>query len=158
MVPMNTAGRAIRIFTVTAVLVACAGCEKPTPPAEPNDPTRQASLREYAEALAAANRFCHLWREGELDSARAMLDPRLVKKHPESLIRGVLWQNGNPVHLAYEIHPGRRLTEGRYLFEVKLFFLYRGQNTDRLESPTGQVVLEVTDDGRWLVRSFPQLP
>jgi len=157
MIPMNAAGQAIRIL-VAAVLVAGVGCEKPTPPAEPNDPAEKASLRRYAEALAAANRFCHLWREGDFDAARAMLDSRLVKKHPESLLRGVLSQNGNPVHLAYEIHPGRRLAEGRYLFEVKLFFLYRGQSTDRLESPIGQVVLEVTDDGRWLVCRFPLLP
>ncbi len=154
---MNAARRAIWILAA-AVLAAGVGCEKPTPPAEPNDPARQVSLREYADALSAANRFCHLWREGDYDAARAMLEGRLVKKHPESLIRGVLSQDGNPVHLAYEIHGGTRLAEGRYLFDVKLFFLYRGQDTDRLESPTGQVVLEVTDDGRWLVRSFPLLP
>jgi hypothetical protein len=150
-------GRCILMGAVASAALLCVGCEK-TRPGEPNDPGQQADLREYARALAAANEFCHLWRKGNYDAARAMLDARLIKKHPESLIRGVLSQDANPVHQSYEIHGGLRLSDGSYLFDVKLFFLYRGRDTDRLENPAGQVVLEATDDGRWLVRSFPMLP
>jgi hypothetical protein len=154
---MDSARRVIPVLWALVATAVLGGCEEP-PGATPNEPGEQADLREYAHALATADRFCHLWREGDFDAARNLLDPRLIKKHPESLIRGVLSQNGNPVHQAYEIHEGRRLPDGRYLFNVRLFFLYRGQDVDRLESPRGEIVLQATDDGRWLVRSFPLLP
>ncbi len=121
-----------------------------TQPATPYDAT-------YTAALAAADRFCEAWRRGEVDTARAMLHPRLVKNHPERHIRSVLGAGGNPRHAAYELADGSRLSGGRYSFRVRLFYAYSGQSADRLEAPPGEIVLTEDDTGTWQVEQFPLL-
>ena len=144
------------LITATLIgLLAAGGCEKPaehasTQPSEP-DPA------EYAASLAAADAFCHAWRTGDVDTARGLLDGRLIRKHPEKHIRGVLGSQGNPRHAGFELWGGKRLSDGRYRFQVRLFYAYAGQSADRMESSTDVIVLGSDDTGTWHVEQFPLL-
>lgn len=134
------------------------GCKETIHRSDGNSATQQSGYDEhYVRALEAANAFCRAWQEGDYPTARAMLHPRTISRYPESHIEGALTEVGNPEHVAWELSDGRRTGDREFTFHVRLFLMYRGQHTDRLESPAGDLAIERDPSGLWKVSRFPTI-
>jgi hypothetical protein len=149
------------VLSVVVSLAWVAGCEAPAedPNAqsgEPGPPPGSTRDETYAEALAAANRFCEAWRERDVDTAVLMASPRLRREHGEGGIATAIAGAPNAEHVGYEISHGRPGDAGAMLFDVRLMIRYTGQSGDRLESPEETVRL-IRPGNRWLVDAFAGL-
>ena len=94
---------------------------------------------EYVQALEAANKYCEAWRWRNQDKGLAILSPRLLKSETEDFWRLVISGLSNPHHVSYEVTNGRRLRDGRYLFDVWFYELYTGETWRQIAS--GEVLL-----------------
>jgi len=144
------------LISIVAVCLAASGCDKrPAAPKSTTRPAESAYTAEYVAALAAANTFCQAWKEGRYPEGKSLMTVRLVRQHPEPLIRTALTDSGNPRHAAFQIGRGKRLADGRYAFPVRLFFHYAGEYAERIEAPEPTLLLAVDPLGRWRVDEFP---
>jgi hypothetical protein len=146
------------IVIPTALLSALAppGCDSPAP----KPPARKPATKydeEYLAALAAANEFCHAWRQGDVAAGRPLLSPRIKRTFPDSRIRDVISGTPNARHVAFEISAGSRGADGSIAFRVRLFHRYTGRAEDRIEGPVQSIVMQPDGAGRWLVDRFPLL-
>jgi hypothetical protein len=149
-------GAGIVILTCAALAAAgLAGCEYISPPPPASQPAETRYNEAYAGALAAVDDFCQAWVKGDAVAGRALLSVRMQRRYPDQLLGDVIAGSGNPRHAAYEIHNGRRLGDGRYAFDVRLFFCYSGVHGDKLESPLEQAIVAQDDAGRWRIDAFP---
>ncbi|MCD6304313.1 MAG: hypothetical protein J7M21_05055 [Planctomycetes bacterium] len=112
---------------------------------------------EYAAALAAADEFCDAWRRGDVSAGLPMLSGRIRRTVPDERISDVIAGGTNPVHVGYQIGPGRRNDDGSYSFTVRLFYRFTGRTAGRIEAPPGRIVLVRDADGQWVVDRFPLL-
>ncbi len=140
---------------VLALLVGLAGCEDAPPPAPETQPAETRYNDSYIGALAAANGFCHAWLQRDETAGRALLSLRMIRRYPDELLRDAIVGQANPRHAAYEIFKGQRLPDGRYAFDVRLFFRYTGGHADLIESPLTQVVMARDEANAWRVDEFP---
>ena len=76
--------------------------------------------RDYASALATADRFLHSWQTQDEESGLLLLTDRVRQHTDESKLRGFfsLGRNFSP---GFEIGRGKRLSGTRYRFPVALF-------------------------------------
>jgi len=156
------AGKSERVGALRALLPLClaaaaitGACEQPEPPPPATQPTETRYDSQYASALAVADAFCHAWKSADLPTGRALLSRRFSRKHSDRVLRDMIVGGGNPRHSGYEIGGGRRVSNGRYAFDVRLFLSYSGQHSDRLEAPLVQIVITQDDAGNWWVDEFP---
>lgn len=139
-----------------AAMLLPSGCEEPAPPPGPQTrPARTSHNDAYIAALAVADEFCHAWMRRDEAAGRSLLTRRFVMQYPDRQIRDAIVGEANPRHAAFEITGGKKVTEGRYQFSVRLFFRYAGMHGDRIESPRDRIVVALREDGSWGVDEFP---
>ena len=130
------------------------GCKQPGPPPS-TQPAQTAYNDQYVGALAVAGDFCQAWQHQDEAAGRELLSQRFLRRYPDRQIRDALVGTTNPRHAAYEIAGGQRLGEGRYAFDVKLFYAFSGGHGDRLELARERIVAVRQADGLWKVDQFP---
>lgn len=108
------------------------------------------------EALAAANRFLEAWAVGNIAAGLEMLTPRLLSGTSKERLVAAISPAAGIEHTSFEIPaPGRKLSDGRIEFPVRLQFTFRGRLDSRTETQTGRMILSISPRGRWLVDEFP---
>lgn len=160
-----------RTFLLLTVLVGVvwSGCSHPvatwpqrvasTQPTEEElaDSWRRTALAvesDYVLALAGANRFFDAWRNRDQEGGLAALSPRLLKTRTEDEWRMAVCGCSNPHHEAYEITNGRRLTDGRYAFDVRLYTHYHNFAYP-LETVAMTVKVMRQDSEDWRIDELP---
>ena len=113
--------------------------------------------QNYVLALSTANGFLCAWRRREQEAGLALLSPSLRSRHSEEEVR--MWISGisNPHHEAFEIGRGKRLRDGRYSFEVRLYEQYTGAKYRQKRRKATSIVLSMSMDGEWLVDRLPYM-
>jgi hypothetical protein len=136
-----------------AATIVC-GCK---PPARSGDaaPTDTATDEQYVSALATVDAFCQAWRQGDEMSARRLLSKQFLRTWTDSQITDAIVARPGPAHAAYEIASGRRVSDGRYTFGVRLYFAFSGEHGDRIEPEQHDVVAVLDEQGQWKVDRFP---
>jgi len=145
----------LRLLLVAALL---GGCDRLAPPPRTTQPARTNYDDQYVDALAAADAFCHAWQRREGKAGRALLSKRFLRTYPDIQITDAIVGQPLPAHAAYEIASGKRLADGRYSFDVRLFFLYSGLHGDKIEPVLNRVVVIRDDAGNWKIDEFPVPP
>ena len=113
---------------------------------------------DYIGALAVADQFCHAWQTRNLRDGRALLSRRLMRQHSDARLADAIVGVQNPSHAGYEIFGGKRLSDGRIAFKVRLFQRHAGQHADRIEGPLEDLVMvREKESGKWRVDEFPFL-
>jgi len=157
-------GKAARMIRRTPVRLVLAGlislgpvggCESPPPPPPETQPAETRYDDAYLAALSVVDDFCHAWKNRDLQAGRALLSRRTIRRHPDARIRDAIVGAENPKHAAFEIIEGKKLSDGRYVFDVRLFFRYAGLQSDRIESPIEKIVIARDESGRWRVSELP---
>jgi len=110
---------------------------------------------DYVEALAAGNRFCQAWQMHRFDVGKKMLSRRLMRQHPDATLKDVIAGVGNPVHAAFEISGGSKLSPTRFEFKVRLMLRFTGSRDDRFEAQDVRMVVARQADGSWRIDEFP---
>ena len=116
-------------LVMAAVLVAvfAGGCRKTeSGSGATSRPAAAAVDADYVGALAAGNRFCVAWQMRRFDVGKAMLSRRLMRQHPDATLKDVIAGGGNPVHAAFEISGGTKLSPTRFEFKVRLLLQFAG--------------------------------
>jgi len=134
-------------------VLGCSRIGKPSGPAKAAD-----CDADYVLALSAANEFFEAWRGRNPEKGIARLSPRLLQSEPRDAWFQAIVGCSNPHHAAYEICSGRRLPDGRFAFDVRLFEHYTGfpvggDDVGKLES----VKLVQIEQGDWRIDEVPQL-
>ena len=142
--------------TALAVMLTPAACDRPAAGPGSQRPAKTYD-DNYLAALAAANEFCQAWRERDVDTAKALLSPRIRRTFSNQHIADALSGTSNPHHAAYEISDGERGPRGTIVFRLRLFYRYTGRAQDRIEAPAASIVLYRDEGGNWLVDRFPLL-
>jgi hypothetical protein len=118
-------------------------------------PADRATDEQYVAALATVNAFCQAWRQGDEMSARRLLSGRFLRTWTDSQITDAVVGLPGPAHAAYEIASGRRVSDGRCIFAVRLFFSFSGGHGDRVEPERHDVEVVLDERGQWKVDRFP---
>lgn len=107
----------------------------------------------YMDALAAANRLLSAWQQKNGPAGLALMSPGLRRRYSKAELGQ--WVIGIPslAFRSYEIGPGRRLTESRYQFRVRLLERSAGQKWGRPRK--GWIVLTRNGLGQWTGEVLP---
>ncbi len=141
---------ALLVLTVLAL----SGCEGFPSSQSAEKQTRQQQSQDYPAALAVVNRYYAAWQNHDPAAARAELSERLMSWFVQTDAQMLDWPT-NPRHEAYEIHAGKGKGQGRYTFQVRLFYRFLGQADERLETDGGEVVAVRDEQGRWRIDQLP---
>ncbi len=150
--------RTLAACIMSAAIVCAAiqvGC-KDTSRKSSSRSSSKSSEEDCTVALAVANRLCQAWQEHNARRGKTLLTSRLLEAHSAQRIDDALGGTGNPQHVSYEISSGRSTGQRRYEFDVRLHVKFFGQQTDRVETVVGRVIV-LGSDGGWLVDEFPTL-
>lgn len=150
------------VIPVVALLVgmSCLTCEDAPPSRRPSADKSGAQQYDddYIAALAVADEFCHAWRMRNFRDGKALLSRRLIRQHSDDRLADAIVGLPNPSHAGYEIFGGKRLSDGRIAFKVRLFQRHAGQHADRIEGPLEELVMvREKESGQWRVDEFPFL-
>ena len=87
----------------------------------------------------------------------SLLSSSLRGGESEDELRRYISGLSNPYHASFEIGPGKRLPDGRFAFEVRLYEHYRGQQIQerRLRPRPSRLVLAQISPEDWLVDELP---
>ena len=105
---------------------------------------------EYLLALSTADRFLGAWITGQLDMAESLLSDQL-KSDPEEEDFESLITTACPC--AYEIHHGKKLRAGSYLFPVLMLGPPAGNSLISVRRLS--IVVSKASDDRWAVEKVP---
>lgn len=153
--------RCDRYMHIAIGLLAAAvltGCKEPArTPARPTTKPAEGQQRDerYIAALSVADSFCQAWRNGDESAGRMLLTRRFFRQYSDRELHDAIVGSGNPSHAAFEIREGRRVSDVRYVFDVRLYYTYLGAHADRSESPLVRIVIARDQAGNWLVDGFP---
>jgi hypothetical protein len=117
--------------------------------------------QDYVLALSTANRFLEAWQGRDVDGALAITSRRVKGCYPAERLATYLSGLSNPHHEAFEIAVDKRLPDGRYAFEVRLYEHYAGEKWREPKKKASRIVLvqaEADEWGRrekWLVDEVP---
>ena len=114
--------------------------------------TRSASAvldRDYASALAAANRFLAAWQAQDRENGLVMLT-EAAKQHVSEDRLEEFFSPG--ADAAYEISRGRKMDSGRYVFPVTLFEAGTGH---RARPRVSQMIVVESSQDDWAVDRLP---
>jgi hypothetical protein len=112
--------------------------------------TRSASAvldRDYASALAAANRFLAAWQAQDRENGLVMLT-EAAKQHVSEDRLEEFFSPGTDA--AYEISRGRKMDSGRYVFPVTLF-----EAGHRARPRVSQMIVVESSQDDWAVDRLP---
>jgi hypothetical protein len=122
---------------------------------------------EYVLALSAADEFLGAWRMRDQDRGLAILSPRLLRSKGEARWRQAISGVSNPHHESYEVTNGRRLPDGRYSFDVYVYWYYTGEPERRRregkpaehweKGPPQKILLLKTGLDEWKVDEVPEI-
>ena len=120
---------------------------------------------DYVRALFTADKFLDDWKTRNTQEGLALLSSALKSKKSNEELSSYISGTSSPSHAAFEINSGRRLPDGRYAFEVKLYDYYYAATPESQESKcpeSSRIVLvksEVSESkfrvGSWLVDQLP---
>ncbi|OUL24294.1 hypothetical protein [Nostoc sp. 106C] len=80
---------------------------------------------DYVRALFTADKFLYTWKTRNVAEGIALVSPALKNKISNDELASYISGTSSPSHAAFEINAGRKLSDGRYGFEVKLYeYLY----------------------------------
>jgi hypothetical protein len=111
--------------------------------------------QNYISALASAERFLFAWQTRDASDGLALLSNRLRAAHQTSFLQHYIIGDENPAHAAFEISNGKKLPDGRYAFEVRLFENQRGEFWQGKRPKPSRIVMAASDLDRWLVDELP---
>jgi len=137
-------------FTFSFLLLAFALSASTTGSARISKPkTSSISDANYAEALAAADRFLQAWQSGDMENGMAILTLRAKQAlSRENLDK--LFTNEEPA--GYEITRGKLLRRGRYEFPIVM--VEKSQNA-RVRRRFSSIVVVDTGNNDWAVDKLP---
>lgn len=135
--------RWVAFFAVLAGAALTAVRQMPAPLVDQN----------YMAALAAADRLLSAWQDKNGPGGLALMSPGLRRRHSEAELRQWLAGAGPSVSRSFEIGPGRRLTESRYLFRVRIIERRIGQMWGQPRKTA--VVLTRNGRGEWRGEVLP---
>ena len=104
--------------------------------------------RDYAPALAAANRFLAAWQAEDRENGLVMLT-EAAKEHVSEDRLEEFFSPG--ADAAYEISRGRKMDTGRYVFPVTLFEPGTGHARPRVS----QMIVVESGQNDWAVDRLP---
>jgi hypothetical protein len=112
-------------------------------------PASAALDRNYAAALAAANRFLAAWQAQDRENGLVMLT-EAAKQHVSEDRLEQFFSPG--ADAAYEISRGRKMDGGRYVFPVTLFGARAGH---RAQPRVSQMIVVESSQNDWAVDRLP---
>lgn len=120
---------------------------------------------DYVRALFAADKFLYAWKTRNTQEGLALVSPALKSKKPNDELFSYISGTSSPSHAAFEVNSGRKLPDGRYAFDVKLYEYYYAATPESQMSKcpeASRIVLVksgVSDTkfrvGNWLVDELP---
>ena len=112
---------------------------------------------DYVLALSTANKFLSAWQTRDQPAGLSLLSSSLRGGESEDELRRYISGLSNPYHASFEIGPGKRLPDGRFAFEVRLYEHYRGQQIQErhLRPRPSRLVLAQISPEDWLVDELP---
>ncbi|MDZ8053493.1 MAG: hypothetical protein RMX68_022420 [Aulosira sp. ZfuVER01] len=121
---------------------------------------------DYVRALFTADKFLYTWKTRNVSEGITLVSPALRKKMSDEQLKIYISGTSSPSHAAFEIHSGRKLSNNRYGFEVKLYeYLYsatpESQNWKCPQSSRIVLIKTGVDSpqfrvGNWLVDELPK--
>ncbi len=149
----------MKTFLISFLLCAALlGCEQSPQqksaqpkPAEKKNPY----TKDYLGAVAVADEFCYAWKHRNITTARRLMGKGMIRRYPDVRLHAAIVGQENPRHAGFELSNGRSSRDGRYEFDVKLFFHYVGEMYERIESPKETIIVARSDEGFWVVEDFP---
>lgn len=103
---------------VVLVSLLCLSCLVSTPSAHIQKISLRTEDPEYSSALATANRFLEAWQSQDHETGMMMLTDA-AREHSSRDRLQKFFSSRSPA--AFEIHHGKRLNPGEYVFPVVLF-------------------------------------
>ena len=150
---------------ILALVACCAvlgafGCEDSNSPGPAGNAAQSKYDESYTSAVAVADMFCEAWRNRDATQARRLMTKRMNRDVSDERLRDAIVGHTNPSHASYEVFNGKKLAEGCYQFDVRLFFQFRGGHSDRLEHSLDKIVIARESSGVLRVDGFPmpQIP
>jgi hypothetical protein len=80
---------------------------------------------EYVRVLSSANIFLSAWRDRNVEKGLEFVSPALKKKMSNDNLAAYISGTSSPSHSSFEVSSGKKLTDGRYSFDVKMFEYYK---------------------------------
>jgi hypothetical protein len=105
--------------------------------------------REYASALAAADRFLQDWQAGDAENGMALLTEHAKKGVAKDDLEAFF---SSPQPSGYEIGRGKGLRHGRYEFPVALV---TARSTQHLRRRFSNIVVVNTGNNDWAIDKLP---
>ncbi|BAY07812.1 hypothetical protein [Calothrix sp. NIES-2098] len=149
------------LMAAIALLFLCT-----TTQALPVKPITNTSVNpDYVRALFTADKFLYAWKTRNVQEGIPLVSPALKKKMSEDELTIYISGTSSPSHAAFEINSGKKLSNNRYAFDVKLYeYLYSATpESQSWKCPqSSRIVLIKTGVdspkfrvGNWLVDALP---
>ena len=146
---------AVTLLVCFILLVAC-GCK------DRNSSSREKNATQvdesYTAALAIADMICQSWQQRDVERSRTLMSGPFLTSISDERLEDAIAGSDNPAHAAYELSKGRKISKGRYAFDVRLFYRYTGGHADKLEAPVETIEVVLQDSGLLRVDKFPLPP
>lgn len=117
-------------------------------------PLRATFDRDYAAALATADRFLHAWQTQDAESGLLLLTDR-VRQHTDESKLHDLFSAERSSNASFEVGRGRKLAGGRYEFPVALFTGNSPNRRRTARPPASALVVVRVGQGEWAVDKLP---
>jgi len=116
-------------------------------------PLRAKYDRDYASALAAADRFLHAWQTQDAESGLLLLTDR-ARQHTNANQLRDFFSCGRSLSTSFEIGRGKKLSATRYEFPVALF---SGDSTHphRTRSQASALIVVQIGHDDWAIDKLP---
>ena len=137
------------MWRVVAVSLLCLSCLVSTPSAHVQKSPSRIADPEYSSALAAANRFLAAWQSQDHETGMMMLTDS-ARQHASRDRLQQFFVSRSPA--AFEIHHGKRLNSGGYVFPVVLFGLSDSPSRPHI----AKMVITKLAGGEWAIDRLPR--
>ncbi|WYL98369.1 MAG: hypothetical protein HEQ19_01325 [Gloeotrichia echinulata CP02] len=120
---------------------------------------------DYVRALFTADKFLSAWKTRNVKEGLTLVSSGLKGKISNDDLSAYISGTSSPSHAAFEVKSGKKLADGRYAFDVKLYeYLYSAipeSQTWKCPQSSRIVLVKIgVDDpkfrvGNWLVDQLP---
>ena len=154
------------LFVVVIVLLfLCTTAQAQTPENRSNF----SHTADYVRVLASANIFLSAWRDRNIEKGLEFVSPALKKKISNEDLAAYISGTSSPSHSSFEVSSGKKLKDGRYSFDVKMFEYYRPGKPESQSwkcPPVSTIILVKTGDSEynekikhsnWMVDKLPEI-
>jgi hypothetical protein len=107
------------LIALIAVLFLCT-----TSQAQPIKPNTSVSA-DYVRSLGTANAFLSAWKSRNVQNGLELISPALKNKISTDELNAYISGTSSPSHYAFEVGSGKKLKDGRYAFDAKLYEYYK---------------------------------